>query len=81
LNPAYPELSAVVVFGAGAVGMAAIFAAAAIKMKTIIAVDLQDSRLELAESLGATHTINGSRKGKLRATLSEWFAISATETC
>lgn len=39
--------------------MAAIFAAAAIHINTIIAVDLQDSRLELAKTLGATHAING----------------------
>lgn len=59
LNPSDPSNSAIAIFGAGAVGMAAVFAAAAIKIKTIIAVDLQDSRLELAKSLGATHTVNG----------------------
>lgn len=59
LNPARPERSTIVVFGSGAVGMAAIFAAAAIGMQTIIAVDLQDSRLEIAKAMGATHGING----------------------
>lgn len=64
LNPARPERSTIVVFGSGAVGMAAIFAAAAIGMQTIIAVDLQDSRLEIAKAMGATHGING-RSGEL----------------
>ncbi|WP_018296944.1 NAD(P)-dependent alcohol dehydrogenase [Corynebacterium lubricantis] len=48
----------VAVFGTGAVGCAGIMAAAAIGATTIIAVDLHDSRLELAKELGATHTIN-----------------------
>lgn len=51
-------------FGAGAVGMAAVFAAAYVGIKTIVIVDLLDSRLELAKSLGATHSINGKDKGK-----------------
>lgn len=48
----------VAVFGTGAVGTAAIMAAAATGATTIIAVDIHDSRLELAQELGATHTIN-----------------------
>ncbi|MHA2788197.1 NAD(P)-dependent alcohol dehydrogenase [Corynebacterium sp. S7] len=48
----------VAVFGTGAVGCAGIMAAAAIGATTIIAVDIHDSRLELAKELGATHTIN-----------------------
>lgn len=63
LKPQSPEHSSIVIFGAGAVGMAAVFAAAAIKIKTIIIVDLVDNRLELAKSLGATHSINGKDTG------------------
>ncbi|WP_139007045.1 NAD(P)-dependent alcohol dehydrogenase [Arthrobacter crystallopoietes] len=48
----------VVVFGAGAVGLAAVMAATNTPATTIIAVDLHDSRLELARELGATHTVN-----------------------
>lgn len=55
--------------------MAAIFAAAAINIKTIIAVDLQDSRLELAKSLGATHAING-RSGKLAKIRKQLLSVS-----
>lgn len=58
-------------FGAGAVGMAAVFAAAYVGIKTIVIVDLLDSRLELAKSLGATHSINGKDKGKRRSTIAK----------
>lgn len=52
--------SSLVVFGAGAVGLSAIMAATLSPATTIIAVDLVDSRLELAMQLGATHAINAS---------------------
>ncbi|KAL4792561.1 chaperonin 10-like protein [Aspergillus venezuelensis] len=48
----------VMVMGMGAVGMAALMAAKIKEAKTIIAVDKFDTRLELAKSLGATHTLN-----------------------
>lgn len=48
----------VVVFGAGGVGLNIIQAAKLRSAYPIIAVDLYDGRLELAESVGATHTIN-----------------------
>ena len=52
---------AVVVFGAGGIGLNIIQAAALLSASVIIAVDLFDSRLELAQQLGATHTINSRR--------------------
>jgi len=55
--------SSVAVFGVGSVGMAAVMAAAKIRgARTVIAIDLQDSRLELAKKLGATHGVNGGAK-------------------
>lgn len=45
-------------FGAGAVGLAAIMAAKVAGATTIIAVDVTQSRLDLALELGATHVIN-----------------------
>lgn len=51
----------VAVFGAGAVGLSAIMAAAMIGCPIIIAVDIQDARLELARSLGATHVVNANQ--------------------
>lgn len=50
--------SSIVVFGTGAVGCAALMAAAAIGATTIVAVDIVESRLATAKDLGATHTIN-----------------------
>src|SRR6478752_2748589 len=54
LNVAQPGPGdSVVVYGVGAVGLAAIAAAKASGVETVIAVDLQASRLEVAEKLGA----------------------------
>lgn len=48
------------VFGTGAVGLAAVMAARIAGCTTIIGVDLNDDRLQLAAELGATHTFNGA---------------------
>ncbi|MBU1042609.1 MAG: zinc-binding dehydrogenase [Proteobacteria bacterium] len=48
----------VVVLGAGGVGLNVIQAAALTTAHPIVAVDIFDNRLELARTLGATHTIN-----------------------
>jgi aryl-alcohol dehydrogenase len=62
LNEARPEAgSSLVIFGIGAVGLAAVMAARCTAATTIIAVDLHDSRLELATRYGATHILNSSR--------------------
>ena len=50
----------VVIFGAGAVGLAAVMAAATTPASKIIIVDIKDDRLELAKRFGATHTINSN---------------------
>jgi len=47
------------VFGTGAVGLAAIMAARECGMGPIVAVDLVPARLELALALGATHAVPG----------------------
>ena len=46
------------VFGTGTVGLAAVMAANAVGATTIVAVDMNDARLELAAELGATHVVN-----------------------
>lgn len=51
--------STVVVYGVGAVGLAAIMAATIAGATTIAAVDLHDDRLEIALELGATHVVRG----------------------
>ena len=49
---------AIVVFGAGGVGLAAVMAAKAAGVKTIIAVDPVESRRQAAADVGATETID-----------------------
>ncbi len=51
--------SSIAIFGAGAVGLSAIMAAKIVGCTTIIAVDLNEGRLQLARELGAPHVING----------------------
>ncbi|RYF48215.1 MAG: NAD(P)-dependent alcohol dehydrogenase, partial [Comamonadaceae bacterium] len=53
-----------VVFGLGAVGMAALMAARIEGCNPLIAVDVQPARLALARELGATHTID-ARDGQV----------------
>lgn len=50
----------VAVIGCGGVGVAAIVGAKLAGASTIIAVDIDDTKLEWATDLGATHTINSS---------------------
>jgi aryl-alcohol dehydrogenase len=47
----------IAVFGVGAVGLAAVMAAKAVGAGSIVAVDRHESRLALAEELGATHVV------------------------
>ena len=55
------------VFGAGAVGLAALLAARVSGCETIVAVDLRASRLDLARELGATHVVDASREDPAEA--------------
>ncbi|ROQ04478.1 S-(hydroxymethyl)glutathione dehydrogenase/alcohol dehydrogenase [Rathayibacter sp. PhB93] len=51
---------AVVVIGAGGVGLSAVMGARAAGATTVVAVDVDADRLALARRLGATHAIDGS---------------------
>lgn len=63
INALKPEAgSSIAVFGAGSVGLAAIMAARIVGCTTIVAVDINAERLELAKQLGATHIVNGARE-------------------
>lgn len=53
-----PAGSSVAVSGAGAVGLAAVMAARVAGATTVVAIDIHESRLDLARQLGATHVIN-----------------------
>jgi len=57
----------VAVIGCGGVGDAAIAGAALAGATTIIAVDVDDRKLEIATSFGATHTVNSARRGPVVA--------------
>lgn len=58
-----PEFgSSIAVFGCGAVGLSAVMGAALSPCSSVIAVDVVDSKLELAKQLGATHVINGAKE-------------------
>ncbi len=50
--------SSLVVFGAGSVGLSAIMAAKVVGCGKIIAVDVKQSRLDMAKKLGATDTLD-----------------------
>jgi aryl-alcohol dehydrogenase len=50
--------SAIAIFGAGAMGLSAVMAARLAGCHPIIGVDIKASRLQLAESIGATHTLD-----------------------
>lgn len=60
----------VAVLGAGPIGCTTIMAAKAAGATTIIAVDLEDFRLDLARQVGATHTFN-ARSGDALAFIRE----------
>ncbi|MEO7397855.1 MAG: S-(hydroxymethyl)mycothiol dehydrogenase [Ilumatobacteraceae bacterium] len=57
----------VAVFGCGGVGNAAIVGARLAGATTIVAVDLDDRKLEWATQFGATHTVNGTNSDPVAA--------------
>jgi len=62
LNNAKVEKNkSVLVFGAGGIGINMIHAASLSKANPIIAVDINDEKLNFSKNFGATHTINSER--------------------
>src|SRR3954447_14515047 len=57
----------VAVFGCGGVGCAAIAGAKLAGAATIIAVDLDPRKLELAKTFGATHVVDASKEDAVKA--------------
>src|SRR5256714_11003577 len=51
--------ASIAIFGAGAVGLSGVMAARVAGATTIVAVDLHESRRELARELGASHGVDG----------------------
>jgi len=62
----------VAIFGAGGVGLCAVMGAVVSKCAPVIAIDLIESKLEMARTFGATHTINVSEQD---------VALSIAEIC
>ncbi|MDE6340651.1 MAG: zinc-binding alcohol dehydrogenase family protein [Muribaculaceae bacterium] len=67
---AITDIDTVMVIGCGMIGLGAIVRAS-MRGATVIAADLDDSKLELARSLGATYTIN-SANGNVHDLLMEY---------
>jgi aryl-alcohol dehydrogenase len=59
--------SSIAVFGVGTVGMSAVLAAVVSGCTTVIAVDVNPDRLEIAREFGATHTINSDEVDPVEA--------------
>lgn len=55
-----PLGSSVAVIGLGGVGLSALLGAKACGVRTLVAIDTLDEKLELARALGATHTFNAN---------------------
>lgn len=53
--------SSIAILGLGAVGLCALMAAKSLNVKEMLAIDIVESRLELAQSLGATHALDGRK--------------------
>jgi len=51
----------IAVFGCGGVGLCLVQGASKVSANPIIAIDLDDRKLEMAKDMGATHTINTSK--------------------
>jgi aryl-alcohol dehydrogenase len=64
-----PAGSSLAVFGAGSVGLAAVMAAKVAGCAKIIAIDLDQGRLDLAKELGATHTIKAGEQNPVVAVI------------
>jgi aryl-alcohol dehydrogenase len=61
--------ASIAVFGVGPVGMSAVLGAVVCGCTTIIAVDINADRLEMAKELGATHTVNAGEVDPVQAIL------------
>ncbi|WP_205930961.1 NAD(P)-dependent alcohol dehydrogenase [Rhizobium leguminosarum] len=64
-----PVGATVAVFGVGAVGLAAIMAAKVADAATVIAIDVNAERLQLARELGATHAVNAVAQADVSAAI------------
>lgn len=64
-----PAGTAIAVFGTGSVGLSAVLAARIAGCTTIIGVDRNAARLEIARELGATHTVDAGTQDAVAAVM------------
>lgn len=64
-----PISASVAVFGCGAVGLNVLQGARLVASNPIIAVDVDDRKLEMARTLGATHTFNAAHEDTVECVL------------
>ncbi len=57
----------VAIYGVGGVGTSALLMASILEAYPLIAVDIDDSKLEYAEEMGATHTVNAANTDPIKA--------------
>jgi len=66
LNELKPKKNAsIAIFGLGGIGLSALMAANISAPRQLIAIDIEEDKLTLATSFGATHTINASNENVL----------------
>jgi S-(hydroxymethyl)mycothiol dehydrogenase len=67
----------VAVFGCGGVGNAAVAASSLAGARTVIAIDIDDRKLEWAKGFGATHTVNAAERDPVEAVreLTDGFGV------
>lgn len=70
----------VVVYGIGGVGINAVQGAVQAGAARVVAVDIRDSKLEAAESVGATHTINSSREDPVQKVMELTDGVGADKS-
>jgi S-(hydroxymethyl)glutathione dehydrogenase / alcohol dehydrogenase len=61
--------STIAIFGLGGIGLSALMATKLFQCSTIIAIDIEDSKLELAKEFGATYTINSLQENVIQKLL------------
>ncbi len=56
------ENTTIAIFGLGGIGLSSLIATKLYSFNKIIAIDIEDNKLELAKEFGATHTINSKKE-------------------
>ncbi|UTJ06385.1 zinc-binding dehydrogenase [Arcobacter roscoffensis] len=56
------ENTTIAIFGLGGIGLSALMATKLYNFNKVIAIDIEENKLQLAKEFGATHTINSSKE-------------------